>query len=104
MSSHGFVAGTHVRTVSVCLRQTIHKYSLLGFGLKIPECANERIFLRFQSHEEPDGDGSAADAEFEGHRVLAVMRPPPSQGTVSCFLPPLTHTVPAAPLGFVQLR
>lgn len=35
------------------------------------------------SQEEPDGDGSAADAEFGGHRVLAVMRPPPppSQGT-----------------------
>lgn len=61
----------------------ICKYSLFGFGSMMPERFNERIFLHFQSLEEPDGDGSAADAEFGGHRVLAVMRPPPSEGTVS---------------------
>lgn len=72
-------------------------------------CCDVMIFHHFQSQEEPDGDGSAADAEFGGHRVLAVMRPPPppsSQGTVSCSccLFSSAHTFLITRLAFVELK
>lgn len=40
---------------------------------------SKRLYLIFQTLEEPEGDGKALDAEFGGHRVLAVMRPPTRQ-------------------------
>lgn len=45
------------------------------------------IVFHFQTLQEPEGDGKELDAEFGGHRVLSVMRPPTqqfhAQGTVS---------------------
>lgn len=37
------------------------------------------LYIILQTLEEPYGDGKALDAEFGGHRVLAVMRPPAQQ-------------------------
>lgn len=37
------------------------------------------LYIILQTLEEPDGDGRILSEEFGGHRVLAVMRPPPQQ-------------------------
>lgn len=45
------------------------------------------LHLILQTLQEPEGNGKTLDAEFGGHRVLAVMRPPTqrlqAQGSVS---------------------
>lgn len=33
-------------------------------------------YLIFQTLQEPEGEGNMLDAEFGGHKVLAIMRPP----------------------------
>jgi len=40
------------------------------------------MYLFVQTLQEPEGDGKVLDAEFGGHRVLAVLKPP-TRGTVS---------------------
>lgn len=91
MSCHGFVSGTHMWGQSLfdCLTNDLQNFP---FWFLAQRCHNEvtrGFFLHLQSQEEPDGDGSAADSEFGGHRVLAVMRPPPSQDIVSRLQPPI---------------
>lgn len=49
------------------------------------------FFLTLQTLQEPDGDNSVLDAEFGGHRVLAVMRPPNQQAYGSVSIPSVTN-------------
>lgn len=50
------------------------------------------FFLILQTLQEPDGDGSVLNAEFGGHKVLAVMRPPDQQAYGAVSIPVITDT------------